>query len=332
MPIGVGNSEFFSQLGYDPSGIGIHILFFLSGALTLRSLERHGSVKKFIISRFMRNIPMLAIFTLAVVLLVYPLLGVMTGDGAAITKKLASYFVLTVSCLAPGQVLPGLLDEAKYMCLIQGSIWTFRWGFAAYIASIIGYKIGVFNDRRIILGVTALVGILFFVASMGRAYWSIDIFALPELALRLSWAFLAGMTVYAWQDKLPKRASIRAVLLTSIAILAIFWYNFLPWTPAIEMLLNGFWAYTCWLIITSRTPKLNALNHWPNLTIGIYLSNWPVSQLILLSDPSMGSWNLIGMSVPISILIAMAVHTLLCKKLHEWTRNLSGTQVAAQTA
>lgn len=328
MPIGPGNPEFFAHLGHDPSWIGIQLLFFFSGYLALRSLRRHGSSVEYLRSRIIRNIPLLALFTLITVLIIYPLLGAPSNDTGSVVKKLGLYFFQTVSCIDPGRALPGLLDDAKYMCLIQGAIWTFKWGMVAHVGTAIASRIGIFKHNRVILLLAAGVLTAHYIAAYILAKQNPDWIGTPALALRLAYPFVLGMTAYAYQDKFPKSYSLRAAILVGLIGTATFWHTFLAWTPAIEILLTCFWAYGLFLVATSRTPVLKRLENWPNLALGLYLTNWPVSQLLLLAMPDISSWGLIALCLPISFALAVAGHWLVSRRAYALADFTSRRKVA----
>ena len=88
MPLGPGNREYLAFLGVDPSWVGIQVLFFLSGYLALKSVRRHGSAIKYLTSRIARNIPLLALFTLIAVLVIYPMFGASNDSFGETVNKL----------------------------------------------------------------------------------------------------------------------------------------------------------------------------------------------------------------------------------------------------
>lgn len=316
MPIGPGHPELLAHLGHDPSWVGIQLLFFFSGYLALRSARRHGSANTYLWSRIIRNIPLLAVFTLIAVIIIYPIVGITEDSPIALTKKLAFYFFETVSCTDPGRTLPGLLDNAKYMCLIQGAIWTFKWGMIAHIATSIGMRLGLLNKNWLILLATAAIMFAHFVAAYILAKQNPDGLGTPALALRLAYPFMIGMCFYAFEDKLPKDSLSRIVLLALLISTALFQYAYMQWTPLIEIQLTLSWAYALFLIATSRTEKLAFLNNWPNLALGLYLANWPVSQMWVLFVPDITSWGLISVALPTTVIIASLGYWLVSRPLN----------------
>ncbi|MGJ8564928.1 MAG: hypothetical protein ACSHXY_15415 [Alphaproteobacteria bacterium] len=329
MPIGPGNPELFAHLGYDPSWIGIQALFFFSGFLALRSIRRHGSAIDYLRSRFIRNMPLLALFTLVTVLIIYPALNTATEPLVVTVKKLGLYFIYTVSCLDPGRTLPGLLDEANYICLIQGAVWTFKWGLVAHLAAAAGTQLHLFDNNRIVLTLAVLVTLLFACVFYLSAKIDMPLLETPALALRLAYPFLIGMAVFAYQDKLPTSPLVRTSLLTFFAGMAFIWHSgVFMWTPIIEISLTAFWVYSAFLLAMSKTPALRILENWPNLALGLYLVNWPTSQLLMLAFPEITPWGLIALSLPISLCIALAAYALLSKHSYAYASQLSRLPVS----
>ena len=321
MPLGPGNAEKLAFLGLDPSWIGIQLLFFFSGFLALRSLRRHGSSFQYLRSRFFRNIPLLAIFTLVTVIVIYPVFGVMPENTSELIKKLALYFFETVTCVDPGQVLPGLLDSAKYMCLIQGAIWTFRWGVIAHILAAIGNAIGIFKNDILILILAISSTLTFFGLAHVKAWHGVAVDDNILTAAHLGFPFLCGMAVYAYQDRLPKTAGVKAAWLLGFLFSAVIWHRFLPWSPAIELLLTAFWVYAGMLVLGGSENSDGWLAKCPNLTLPLYLITWPTSQLILLALPNLGSWELIFISVPTALVLAFIIHYTIGARLNRFFRS-----------
>jgi len=332
MPMGPVNAagdpipEWFMHLGYDPSWIGISLLFFFSGLLGMRSLQRHGSSIKYLESRFLRNAPLLAFITLLVVMVVYPIFGTHKGTPLETMKALGTYFLGTVTCIRPGEPLPGLLDDAKYMCLIQGSIWTLKWGVIAHIAVALGQRLNIFGQRIIILGL-ALTSALFYIVALQI---HLLIKPLPGdilLASRLAWPFLVGMAVYAYWDRVPEKITTNIGIAAGFFGIASLMYfvDFIPWTKTIVVSLTMGWA---WLgVMCLKMPKntLSMMNNWPALALAVYLLNWPVSQITLLMLPELTSSALIALSLPITFVLSYVAHKLVSKRSYDfaWQRTVT---------
>lgn len=323
---GVNNPEWFVQLGYDPSWIGIALLFFLSGFLALRSLEHHGSSVKYLESRFFRNAPLLFVVTLLIVLVVFPVFGSHKGTPIETFKTTVLYFIGTVTCIRPGEPLPGLLDDAKYMCLIQGSIWTLKWGVLAHIAVAIGHKLQIFTNRYVVLAL-AVFSILFYIIALQI---HLTVTKLPGdivIAAQLGWPFLTGMAVFAFWDKIPtspvKNLGISAAFI--LAASAMYFSSFLPWTKGIVVALILGWAWLCVTLLKLEKDQIRLMNNWPALALAIYLINWPVAQILLLILPEISAAGLIGLSLPVTMGLSFLAHKLVSQRSFIYARNRNFT-------
>ncbi|MDB2437794.1 hypothetical protein N9W89_03690 [Hellea sp.] len=313
-----GNYEVLRHLGYDPSWFGLQILFCLSGYLAVRSLTRHGSSLRYLASRSFRNGPLLVAYTLAAITIIYPIFCTSDASFAQEVVKLSSYFFKTILCIDPGSRIPGLLDNAKYMCLIQGAIWTFRWGALAHIAMALGWRFGIFKSKHVLLGLAIFATLFYGVAGHFAAKHNYESLFPAFAALRLSYAFLAGAALYGWQDKLPQKGLAKASLLVGMLCLASFQYTNVPWTPGIEIAGTFFWTYLAIVIIQTPMRVTAWMNNWPNIVLGLYLGNWPVSQTLILLYPDLHGWALIGTSVLTTTLIAIFTHAAISGHINRW--------------
>lgn len=313
MPIGPGNPEKLVHLGYDPSWIGISLLFFFSGFLGLRSLRRHGSAIKYLESRFFRIIPMLTFVTLLIALILFPLFGASADSLLQIFKTVGLYVIGTISCLRPGEQLPGLLDDSKYMCLIQGAIWTLKWGLIAHILAAIGQKLHIFKNGYIIASLALGSIVTYFALVFASVNMGVTINENILLAARLGWPFLAGMCVFGFYDKFFASSAKNLMAAAILFLAAWIWYKFLPWTGAIEILLTLGWMGLFLALLASKPEQFSLLNNMPPLALALYLIHWPAAQILLLLMPETGSWGLIAWTLPTSLFLAFCAHILISK-------------------
>lgn len=316
MPRGPQEDEYLRMFGYDPSWYGISILFMISGFLTLRSLQRHGSALKFLVSRCVRNIPIVAIFAFSVVLIIFPLLGDMAAAGLG---QHIQYLIKVISCINPSELTPGLLDNALYVCTIHGGLWTFRWGAIAFVATAVLWMIGGLRNRRQILLLTitlllAYAALVFYATKTTELH---PAFNFVLVGLRLGWAYMLGMCAYAYRGALPRTLFIPLLIIGAAAVQ----YYALTWTPFIEISTEFGLGYLVYLGITSRrnfrSPDAKHRSKpIPDLSLGLYVFNWPVTQIVLLMAPGLTPLPLFGISYPITILIAFLVWGVVSRRLN----------------
>lgn len=326
---GQSNPEWFVQLGYDPSWVGIGLLFFLSGFLALRSLRHHNSSIAYLESRFFRNAPLLFVVTLCVILVIFPIFGNHKGTPIETLKTTILYFVGTVTCIRPGEPLPGLLDDAKYMCLIQGSIWTLKWGVLAHIAVAIGHRFQMFANKHIVLSLS-LFSILFYICALQVHLTIRPIPGDIVLAAKLGWPFLTGMAVYAFWDDIPSSAPKNLAISAGFMLTAstMYFAEFIPWTKAIDVCLIMSWAWLCITMLKLKSEQLSILNNWPALALAIYLINWPVSQILLFVVPDLSPGQLIAGALPLTFMLSYLAHKMVSERSFTYAKNRSFIVIA----
>ncbi len=311
LPYGPDSHEALQAFGYDPSWIGVNVLFILAGFMAMRSLKRPLKSGFMLLSRVKRIFPYLASYALLTVFIIYPALGVPAASLGELFSHLGFYAIDVLACIDPGRALPGLLDDANYQCIIQGAIWTFRWGIAAYVGITIASKLRLLEDRSTVLAI-AVVGVCGYTIVHAAQVWGW--FAFPESlqpAARLLSMFAVGMAIFSYRAEMFKTRLLVPAVLTATLVQ----YYVLPWTPLIEIFLSVFWALTAFAVMQSSV--LSALPEIKNqgLTIALYIFHWPVAQLILLSCPDLGSWGLIAAALPASLLFSFLLSRILSPHL-----------------
>jgi len=309
MPRGPETQEYLNIFGYDPSWYGISLVFMISGFLAMRSLQNHGSAAKFLVSRVGRNLPILVLFALLVIFVLYPVFGVPLEGNDTRFKLFSQYFVKVVSCFDPNTVTPGLLDNALYMCVVQGGLWTFRWGLIAYIATAIIWRVGGLRSRYTLpvlaLGSTMIYAALFMYATKNPA----SFLELPITGLRLGWIYLAGMYAYTLRAHLPRTLLIPAAFISFAALQ----FYLLPWTPFIEISMTLGLSYLAFIAVTAGKAAPASIAKVPDISLGLFVFNWPMAQIVLLLVPDLSPLGLFALSFPLTILLSLLCWTLITR-------------------
>jgi len=330
MPVGPDKFETGKLFGYEPSWIGIQVLFFLSGVLAYRSITAGRIGFEYLKSRILRTFPMLLALTLTTVFVIYPVLGKPLSTPQEYIA-LAKYFFLTVTCIDPGRVLPGLLDDSLYACLIQGGIWTLRWGLIIHIGVAIASRFKVLMQPRLILA-AAITSMLIYAAYIyAAAKLEFGDPPAPIIGLHFGYMFLMGMALWAYRDRLPRSSGARYAIGGALFAVAAVNYLALPWTSFIEISLTLSFGYTAWLLSTSTTRRLAILNNWPQLALGLYLINWPTTQVLLHAFPELGSTTLPLVSLPISLALTVTSHVALSGRINQAIERKLLRKVTVQT-
>lgn len=310
MQLGPQTAEIGRHWGYDPSWYGIQMLFILSGFLAARSMSQGRSVREFFLSRIWSIWPALIVATLISVLIIYPIMCMPDAPVRMSTGDLTVYFFKTIFLIDPGGQMPGLLDDAKYMCLLQGAIWTLRWGFLLHIAFLIGWKMRILQNSKIVFAlcvaaIASYVGLVDYAVSNAAFGSKIDPF-LP--AMRLGYAYLVGVTLLVWQNAL--RFNKRRILVSSaaIALTATGFHLWLPWSSTQEILGVAFWL-TLSFGFLHNAPQF--MQRCPRLAPVLYVSIWPTAQLIVALMPNHTQFSMITISMLFAVLSAAILYLLL---------------------
>ncbi len=315
MPRGASEAEYLNILGYDPSWIGISVLFMMSGFMALRSLQKHGSIVKFLTSRMGRNLPTLILSALLIICVVFPVFGAPLGTEATRGSQHFQYFLKVVTCVDPDVLTPGLLDNALYKNVIQGGLWTFRWGMIAFFATALLWGLGGMKNKWILLGLSvaillAYMGIMFYISNVNAlenpALENPSVSPLIKFTatgLRLGWAYMAGMSAYAFRKIL--RPSLLTVALIAVGFLIVSIVSFLlSWASFVEIIIDSAFGYMVYGAVCSTKKLPHILKALPDLSLGLYVFNWPMAQLTLLMLPTLSPLGLFAISFPLTVLIA----------------------------
>ncbi|MGB6231133.1 MAG: hypothetical protein WBF53_13515 [Litorimonas sp.] len=295
MAKGPGTPEWLALFGFDPSYLGLQILFFLSGYLAWRSLAHHGSPVRMLRSRARRNLPWVALYTLLVTAVLYPLLCNHDAPMVKGTADLALYFIRTATLIDPGTPMPGALDDALYACLLQGAIWSLRIGALAFIGLALIWAVGLRSRHwtAILCGtsLTAFVATSVLVDRMEMAQ-----FVTAKSMLSFAWPFLLGAALFSYRESLPRSGWAWGLIAAILIGLATLHWSQLPWSYAVSVLVTGGLCALATALLFAR-PAI--LCHWPNLALPVFLGVWPTTQSVL------HLWS--GLSTPALVFLSLAV-------------------------
>lgn len=312
MNIGMEYYEWGNHWGYDPSWYGIQLLFIFSGFLAARSMAQGRTIIAFFKSRFRSLWPALIAATLVVVCFIYPLMSTPDPAVRMSASDLAAYFFKTVFLIDLGARMPGLLDDAEYMCLLQGAIWTVRIGVILHVGFLLGWVTRMLRNRNIVL-ILSVFAIAIYVKLVDTAV------ANPEFGerikpvlpiFRLGYAYLAGVALFMWQEKLQQAKQKMILLPILIALVTTAIYKWLPWSSIHEVLGVAVWT-TVSLAFLQHAPLF--LRHCPRLSPVLYVSIWPAAQIIVAFSPSASQMGIIQMSAGLASIAAVLLFLGLCQ-------------------
>jgi peptidoglycan/LPS O-acetylase OafA/YrhL len=247
-------------------GLVLPMFFALSGYLVAGSMERSRSIEGFLALRAIRIVPALAVEVLLSALVLGPLLTTLPLGSYFGGEEFRSYFLNIV-----GDIhfrLPGVFSGLPRPGIVNLSLWTIPFELECYATLTVLAAIGLFRRRA--LFVAAAIAFTF--------WWTASLGALENVNLAvhgraLVIAFLAGVSVYLFRDRIPRSAALAAACAFASMLLL-----YSPLTQALAM-----WpaAYlTVWLGLQDP-PKLAGGDY----SYGVYLFAFPLQQTAAIFLP-----------------------------------------------
>ncbi len=272
-------------------GCILPIFFALSGFLVAGSLERAKRLTYFVTYRVVRIVPALAAEITLSVLILGPLLTTLTLSEYFTHPDTWRYFWNIVGYIHFH--LPGVFEENPRN-IVNVSLWTIPYELECYIALFLIAISGLFKKRLklffIIIGGTYAATIL--MLTMGDHFST----SLRPTGLSLVTAFLAGVILYLWRDKIILNWKIFICCLVCLPFLLIKGdFAFLGAFPA---------AYVAVFLGMFNPPKKEFFMKG-DYSYGIYLFAFPIQQLCIQLFPDYNNplFN-IGFSLPIAFICA----------------------------
>lgn len=277
---------------YNLGDHAVNVFFVLSGVTVAASLARSPSIHEFLIARALRIFPALAACALLLILM-----GVVMTTYSP-TQFLADmrvwrYGLKTLLLGAASTGLPGVFEHNPQPSIMNASIWTLKFEVACYLVlALIGW-LNLLTRHRfawlLVVSWTAAGGFLF--ARFGHDATQID------QAARFWLCFSLGAGFYVYRDQIP---------LSAIGLLTLglaFWLAVdTGWERIISLLATGY--AVVWLGKVPSGP-VRGLTNRIDLSYGMYIFGWPITQTLIVLWPNIEVFPLILMSVALAAAVAL---------------------------
>ena len=285
--------------GYEPlrlhdwtaSYMAVNGFFVLSGLLIAKSLHTRRDMKAYALSRFLRIYPALVVVLAAFVLFFAPVYS--PEGGVSLFQPETWQYTYRVLALGDPDAGPAQIFTNNPQTDFNGPLWTIRFELAAYILAGIAFMLGAVNGPWRVLSVFIIVQVTYLVAP-----FVIDTSLLPPSVmslLRLSAAFLMGMTLWHWPAWRRPSLMVVAGLVAGFALFGGGPAGELIATLALTglMLRIGLPAKA-----SSRVAKM------PDYSYGIYIWHYPILQVYVSGHLELGSGALGIMAAPLILIVA----------------------------
>jgi peptidoglycan/LPS O-acetylase OafA/YrhL len=248
-PIMIGTS-------LDLGALGVGIFFVISGYLVSGSLERTPSVSSFIAKRALRIFPGLLAALLVTAFVIGPASTALARGDYLASPEVYGYVLKNLTLYAVTYDLPGVFMSVPMAGVVNGSLWTLRLEFTAYLALA---ALGAARQAKPrVLTVLALAAAASAIAihALGLDARG-DLYRIAYLAAINGFLFLSGAALRTSAWRAPSWLAIAAL----IPLITPLWFLGLP-------------------LIAIRLGALNAPRAPVDLSYGLYIYSFPLQQML----------------------------------------------------
>lgn len=285
---------------FGTGGLGIVIFFSIGRYLVAGAWLRRPQFGSYIANRAIRIFPALALVVLVTVFLMGPLVTTLSVTDYFTHPKTWEYLQNLV--LRPRYSLPGVFTENPYAHSVNGSLWTLLPTFFAYLL------IPLLLLRGRTWSITALVVFGGASAALAVLLPTLDEKVVIYGSLIASdakmWVYFAGGALL---QIVLRREHLRIDVAFGLLVVHVLLIHVAP----------GVTQYSLWLVMPyilvsfglQSTPLLRRVDRFGDLSYGIFLSAFPIQQLLVLYGPAAGLptgmvWNVAVVTV-LSALVAV---------------------------
>lgn len=290
---GARADEFAGTSVHNLGDHAVNVFFMLSGLTVAASLARCRNSTDFVIARALRIFPGLIVCTLVVVAS-GALIAECGADNYLRDARVLEYMVKTISLSTGAAELPGLFEHNPYPSIVNGSVWTLKFEFLCYLV------LALMGSMRLLTpsAMTKLLPIGFIGAGAFLTYRHGGQADQIEQFARFWLSFSFGVALFVFRDRIVLSWGAAAGLAGAM------WFVLgTGLERTVAPIAIGY------LAVVLGTVRLRWLRHATNkldLSYGVYIYSWPISQAVLSAWPDIGTTNLICLSA----LLAMGIAAL----------------------
>ncbi len=285
--------------GYSLGAHGVQVFFVLSGILITQSLARSASWVDFAIARILRIFPALIVCAVIVAFLLGPALSTLGIADYLRHSELYSYLAKTLFLTTGLARLPALFSDNPVPHVVNLSLWTLKYEVLCYgLLALMGGALLTYGAKStVVAAVAAWAGFMIvFPPALGEGSGAID-----NLHYFLLF-FGMGVVAYLVRRVLPLKAYWVSLLFLLFVVTVGT-----RWTTVVAALFLGYAAvYVASLDFGIARRLANRFD----LSYGTYIYGVPVTQALLVLDPTLGVWPVIALTI--GIVLPLALLSWLC--------------------
>lgn len=283
-------------------GIAVICFLVLSGFMSTQSIIHSKNSKQFILKRILRIFPSLILMLLLTIFIIAPL-GY-SGEGPYFSKSVSDYFFGNVNVFTNTRYsIDGVFQNNPYPSAINGSIWTIKHEFMAYIVLMLLSLCSMLKDRKYTLGMTILVMVIYIlgVTPVLTIKKLAFIGILNEISqfIKLLMYFLIGTTIYLYKDKI--HVSFKGFIMACIILIFGILINITNYV--IIFVLPYMLMYLGTIKISEKKDILKKIG---DFSYGLYIYAFPIQQLIVYYlREKINIFQYIGLSMLITAVVSV---------------------------
>ena len=252
-----GQSPLMIGTSLDLGALGVGVFFVISGYLVAGSLARTQRLTTFVAKRALRIFPGLLAALLVTAFVIGPASTALDTDAYLTDPDTYGYVLKTLTLYAVTYDLPGVFLSVPVAGVVNGSLWTLRLEFTAYLAlATLGAARQATPKVLAALALAAATGAIA-IHAIGLDAKS-DLFRIAYLAATNGFLFLSGAALQGSVCRAPSWLALAAVILLATPV----WFLGLP----LVVLRLGDLAL----------PRLPA-----DLSYGLYIYSFPLQQVLV---------------------------------------------------
>ncbi|MEG6509435.1 acyltransferase [Methyloligella sp. 2.7D] len=299
--LGAGGHPRLLQLGpltFDfaafPIGrMAVDVFFVVSGFLVTRSALTRPTVTDYVVARALRLFPALIVVSLAVALLLGPLVTTLPLSAYFTDLKTWIYGPITASLADNNSPLPGVFETGPAPGIINSPLWTLRYEAICYVLLAGLAMVGALINRRIAYSFAGLFAAYLLVTF--ATPWRGEVAAIDSAA-RFVLSFFLGGFFFVFAEK------IRLHWLAVLGAAALAWVT--RETVFAELTFRIALAYgVIWLALVPG-GAIRGFNRLGDYSYGLYILCWPVQQTLILAMPQASALVLFAVSFPVTLALA----------------------------
>lgn len=249
--------------GQNLANVGVLIFFSISGYLVTQSWCRDPHALRFILKRFLRIWPGIAVVTLLCAFVLGPIVTTLPWKSYFAAPEFFDYLgnLRLVRLL---YVLPGVFETNPYPQVVDGPLWTISIELRWYLILLAAGLTGLLRRRWLVAASSAAFVLWYFVVENGAMK--------PQYEFGLF--FCAGACLALFREEWQTRPFVLSAIAAAAATAACVFGKY-------NLALVGALPVFIVLAGTRSTPVLNRCGRFGDFSFGIYIYAFPVQQTIV---------------------------------------------------